>query len=282
MGAFVSMIIGVGWVMSYALADQAILFFAVGFAVLTSFLSYWFSDKMVVAVSGAKPLKKEEDPELYLLVENLSIAAGLPAPRIYRINDPSPNAFATGRNPRHAIVAVTTGLRERLEKSELEGVLAHELSHIGNRDMLVATIAAALAGVIVMLVDIFLRMMVFGGHGRDRRGGGPLIAIGVIVVLVLAPIGATLLRLAVSRRREFLADASGALLTRYPEGLARALEKISAAGVPMRRRGDAMAHLWLSDPHPEERKKGKSRFFSLFMTHPPVEQRIRALRDMSV
>jgi len=194
------------------------------------------------------------------------------------VEDPSPNAFATGRDPKHSVIAVTTGLRRMLDESELEGVLAHELSHIGNRDMLVATIAAVLAGIIVTIVHIFVRMTLRGGLGGNRRGNAGAIAlVGLIAALILGPLAATLLRLAISRSREFLADASGALLTRYPDGLARALEKIGNARIPMRHRSDAIAHLWLSDPQIEERKT--SWFAKMFMTHPPMEERIRALRQ---
>ncbi|OHA48218.1 MAG: zinc metalloprotease HtpX [Candidatus Terrybacteria bacterium RIFCSPLOWO2_01_FULL_58_14] len=282
-GAFVVLIAGVGWVVSYAYDAYIIFPIAVAIAVFMSVASYWFSDKMVVAFSGAKPVLKQDDPELYRTVENLAIAAGLPAPKIYIVEDPAPNAFATGRDPNHAVIAVTRGLRQGLEKPELEGVLAHELAHIGNNDMFIATVAAVLAGVIATLADLFIRMTFHGGFGgsrRDRRGsGGALILVGLIGALVLAPIAATLLRLAISRRREFLADASGALLTRHPEALAQALEKISAFSLPMRRAPEAIAHLWLSDP---QIQKHKASFFSrLFMTHPPLEDRIRALRKIA-
>lgn len=282
LGAFVSLIALIGWALSYALDTYYIFPLAVGLSVFMSIMSYWFSDKMVIALSGAKPLKKEDDLELYRLVENLSITAGLPMPKLYMIEDVSLNAFATGRNAKNAVVAVTRGLRERLERSELEGVLAHELAHIGNRDMLVATIVAVLAGVIVTLVDIALRMTFYGGMGRDRRGAGPIMLGVLVLVLILAPIAATLLRLGVSRRREFLADTSGVLLTRYPEGLARALEKISATATPMRKNPDAIAHLWLSDPDGVKGPKRRSRLGGLFLTHPHPEDRIRALREMSV
>lgn len=279
MGAFLALIISVGWILSYVIEGGAFLFpVAIVFALITTVGSYWFSDKIVIAASRAKPIQKEDDRELYQLVENLSITAGLPMPRIYLVDDPAPNAFATGRDPAHAIIAVTTGLRHILDKNELEGVLAHELSHVGNRDILIATVAAVLAGTLVMVSQIFFRMMFWGGGGRRRnnRAGGALMVVGLIAALVLAPIAATMLRLAVSRKREFLADASGALLTRYPEGLATALEKIHRAAVPMRKSSDAIAHLWLSDPKPNQRKKN---FMSrMFMTHPPMEERVAALR----
>lgn len=283
-GAFVVLIAGIGWVVSYAYDAYFLFPIAIGAAMLMSVLSYWFSDKAVVAFSGAKPVVKRDDPEFYRIVENLAITAGLPTPKIYLIEDAAMNAFATGRDSRHAIVAVTRGLREGLERQELEGVLAHELAHIGNRDMFVATVAAVLAGVIATLAHLFFRISFYGGFGgsrRDRRGsGGALLIVGLVGVLVLAPIAAMLLRLAVSRRREFLADASGALLTRYPEGLARALERIGASPVPMRRSPEAIAHLWLSDPHARAPKQNwLSRFF---MTHPPIDDRIRILRNMAL
>lgn len=283
MGAFLILIVGVGWVLSYVVeGGEFLLPLALGFALLMTVGSYWFSDKFVIALSHAKPVLKKDDPELYRLVENLSITAGLPMPRLYIVDDPAPNAFATGRNPEHAIVAVTTGLRHILEKKELEGVLAHELSHIGNRDMLVATIAAVLAGILVMVSNIFFRMMFFRGMGgrQNNRGGSALMFIGLIAALVLAPIAATMLRLAISRKREFLADASGTLLTRYPDGLSSALTKIDRASVPMRRSSDAIAHIWLADPMPRGRKKNF--VMKLFSTHPSVKERIQALQQMSL
>ena len=280
MTAFVALLAGVGWLLSYTIEGGAFLFpIAIAFAVFTSVGSYWFSDKLVIAMSRARPLTKEDDPELYRLVENLAITAGLPMPKLYLVDDPAPNAFATGRDPNHAVVAVTTGLRHILEKRELEGVIAHELSHIGNRDMLVATVAAVLAGTLVMISDIFFRMMFWGGGDRRSRNGSALMVVGLIAALVLAPIAATLLRLAISRKREFLADASGALLTRFPEGLATALQKIHHAAVPMRHRSSAMAHLWLSDPEP---RRKRSSFAKMFMTHPPVEERLAALGQMQI
>lgn len=278
LAAFVGLIAALGWVFSTAL-DAPILFpIAVAFALLTTLASTWWSDRLVVALTRARPVTKADDPELYRLVENLSIAAGLPTPRLYLVDDPSLNAFATGRNPQHAIVAVTRGLRERLEKSELEGVLAHELAHVGNRDMLVATVAAVLAGVVVMLVDLFLRTAHWGGSRSRRREGGALLGIGLLVALILAPLAALLLRLAISRQREFLADASGALLTRYPDGLARALEKIAATPLRLRHAPEAVSHLWIADPQrPERRTAGLA---GLFQTHPPIEERVRRLREM--
>ena len=209
-------------------------------------------------------------------MENLSITAGLPMPKVYVITDSAPNAFATGRDKKHAVVAVTTGLLAILEKNELEGVIAHELSHIGNRDMLVSTVAVVLVGFVSILADVFMRSLWFGGGDRDSKGGNALVIIG-IVLSILAPIFAILIQLAISRKREFLADASGALLTRYPEGLASALGKISQYSLPMKRQSKAIAHLYIADP------KGSSlgkRIKGLFATHPPAEDRIKILRGM--
>ena len=278
MFAFIVLLGAIGAVFSAYFETSVIFYGVLAFSVLATFFSYWFSDKVVIALAGAKPIKKEDDAVLWRMVENLAITAGLPMPRVYVVDDPAPNAFATGRDPKHSVVAVTTGLRRILDESELEGVLAHELSHIGNRDMLVATIAAVLAGIIVTIVHVFVRMTLWGGFGRSRRGSAGAIAlVGLVAALILGPLAATLLRLAISRSREFLADASGALLTRYPDGLARALEKIGEAKIPMRHKSDAIAHLWLSDPQVEERKT--SWFAKMFMTHPPMEERIRALRQ---
>jgi len=277
MTAFLALFVAIGWVLSYTIEGGEWLFpVAIAFALFSTVGSYWFSDKLVISMTRAKPLTRSDDLELYQMVENLSITAGLPMPKLYIVDDPSPNAFATGRDPNHAVVAVTTGLRHILDKSELEGVLAHELSHIGNRDMLVGTIAAVLAGVLVMISQLFFRMTLFGGMGRSRnnRGGNALMIVGLIAALIIAPIAATLLRLAISRKREFLADASGALLTRYPDGLASALQKINRAAVPMRHSSNAMAHLWLSDPEPRRKKNFVAK---MFMTHPPVEERVAAL-----
>ncbi|OHA64596.1 MAG: zinc metalloprotease HtpX [Candidatus Wildermuthbacteria bacterium RIFCSPHIGHO2_01_FULL_47_27] len=278
---FFAFIILIGWIFSYAFNSQAILWVAVILSIVSSFGSYWFSDKLVLAMSRAKPIAKEDAPELYRVVENLAITAGLPTPRIYIIEERAPNAFATGRDPKHAVVAVTRGLLERLERAELEGVLAHELSHIGNRDMLIAAIAAVLASAIVIVSDIFMRSLWFGGRRDDRRGGGAAIMLVVgLVVAILAPIAAIMLRLAISRKREFLADVSGALLTRYPEGLARALEKISKDPRPLRAANNATASLYIANPLKGEEQV--SWFSKLFMTHPPVEERLKALRDMQV
>ncbi|OHA53790.1 MAG: zinc metalloprotease HtpX, partial [Candidatus Terrybacteria bacterium RIFCSPLOWO2_01_FULL_48_14] len=236
------------------------------------------------AMTRAREVKKQDAPELYRIVENLAITAGLPTPRVFVINDSAPNAFATGRDEKHSVVAVTTGLLERLDKSELEGVIAHELSHIGNKDMLVSTVAVLLVGFVALLSDFFMRWTWFGGGRRDDRGGdGRAQAIFMligIVLAILAPIVATLMQLAISRKREFLADASGALLTRYPEGLASALVKISQYPAEMRAANHATAHLFIANPF--RAKNGAGFLTKLFMTHPTLDERVRALREMNI
>lgn len=250
-------------------------------ALLSSVGSYFYSDKIVLATSGAKQIKKSDNPELFRIVENLSIASGLPMPKVYIIDDPSPNAFATGRNPKHASVAATTGILERLTEAELEGVMAHELSHVKNFDTRLLMITAVLVGFIALLTDIFMRNLFWGGMGRrdneDNRANAVFLVVGIILA-ILAPIIASLIQLAVSRKREFLADASGALLTRYPEGLASALEKIAADPRPLRTASNATAHLFIVNPL--KGKKVQSFFVNLFNTHPPLEERIKILREM--
>lgn len=283
MSAFLILVIGLGWIFSEVFQSRNILFLSVGIAFFMNILGYWFSDKIALAMHGAHEVSREEALELYRIIENLSITAGLPQPRIYIIQDPAPNAFATGRNPQHAVVAVTTGLLERLDRTELEGVLAHELSHVGNRDILVGTVAVVLAGFISLLADFFLRSLWWGGRRDDREGGGahPIFLIVGIAAAILAPIAATLIQLAISRKREFLADASGALLTRYPNGLARALEKIGSYARPMATARTATAHLWLNDPFAGNQKR-TSWFVKLFMTHPPIEERVAILRNLKI
>lgn len=280
---FIMAIILIGYVFSYATDNQGILYFAVIFSVVTSFISYWWSDKIVLAMSSAREIDHDSSRELYHIVENLCISAGLPTPRIYIIDDTAPNAFATGRDPKHAVVAVTTGLLQKLDRSELEGVIAHELSHIGNRDILLATLVTVMVGVVVLLADWFRRWTFFGVGGRkrnDRDSGqlGLILMIAAIVLSILAPIFATLMQLAISRKREFLADADGAMLTRYPEGLASALEKISADREPLEVANRATAHLYIASPFKEDETHHVSWLTKLFMTHPPVEERIAALR----
>jgi heat shock protein HtpX len=289
MSLFFAVVVGLGWFFSYYYGNPQILYFFVLFSILMNIFSYWFSDKIVLKLAGARQASREENFELYTTVENISITAGLPMPRLYIINDPAPNAFATGRDKEHAVVAVTTGLLRILNKTELEGVLGHELSHIGNRDMLLSTVVVVLVGFVTILADVFRRSLIFGGHrDDDNKGAGILMVVG-IVLSILAPVFAVLIQLAISRKREFLADASGALLTRYPEGLAEALRKIGETSRPMFRQSDAIAHLYISDPRPHDSRqhvgqaKGSAfgkRIKGLFATHPPIEERIKALTDL--
>jgi heat shock protein HtpX len=272
---FFCIVIAIGWGVSYYYNDQGILYVAVVFAIFMNIFSYWFSDTIAISMAGAKPAEGPQYEDLNNTVENLAITAGLPKPKVFVINDPAPNAFATGRNANHASVAVTTGLLGMMNKTELEGVLAHELSHIGNRDMLVSTVAVVLVGFISILADFFWRSALFGGNRDRSERQNPIVAAIAVVLVILAPIIATLLQLAISRRREFLADASGALLTRYPEGLASALRKIGSYAAPMRSANNATAHLYISNPFgPGATKSFITRIFS---THPPVEDRIKAL-----
>jgi len=269
---FFILVILIGWIVSVYYADPAILLMAVFFAIFLNIFSYWFSDKIVLRLHKAKLATREEYFDLWNAAENLSIAAGLPMPRLYVIDDVAPNAFATGRNKNHAVVAVTTGLLSILDKNELEGVVAHELAHIGNRDMLLSTIVVVMAGFIALISDFFLRSRFFNSRNRNQ-GGGVVLILG-LALAILAPIAATLIQMAVSRKREFLADATGALLTRYPEGLAAALRKISSYSSPMRTANNATAHLFISNPFASEKLSG---LHKLFLTHPPVEERIAAL-----
>jgi len=277
---FLLLVIAVGWFISYYFNNQSILYFAIIFSILSSFGSYWWSDKIVLAMSRAKPIEKKDNPEFYRVVENLCITAGLPLPKIYILNEAQPNAFATGRNAKHAVVAVTRGLLEKLDKTELEGVISHELSHIGNKDILLQTLVVVLVGIATMLANWFFRISFYSRGNRDSRSGGNILAIVGIIAVVLAPIAATLLQLAISRKREFLADASGALLTRYPEGLARALEKIAADPNQLRVASNTTAHLYISNPF--RGKQSVNWFAKLFLTHPPAEERIKILRGMKI
>jgi len=276
MTLFFVIVILVGWGFSFVYNSPNILYFAIVFSLGMNILSYWYSDKLVLSMSGAKPISRESHMELWNVTENLAITAGLPMPKLYVIEDPAPNAFATGRDKEHSAVAVTTGLLAMLDRSELEGVIAHELSHIGNRDILLQTVVVVLVGFVTLLADFFTRSMFFGNRGGDNRSGQMqtiMLVIGV-ALSILAPIIATLIQLAISRKREFLADSSGALLTRYPEGLANALKKISSFEGQMKRANNATAHMFITNPFGAKSKKG---FQKMFMTHPPVEDRIQAL-----
>ena len=280
MGLFVLLFTTVAYVFGQAYGYSG--FSVAGFALILSGImsigSYYFSDQLVLASTGAKPIAKEDYPQLYHLVENLAIGDGLPKPKIYIINDPSPNAFATGRDPTHAVVCVTTGILERLNKVELEGVIAHELSHVKNYDIRVMAVVAILVGSLALLADMFLRSMWFRGRDDDRESSNGIFMIIGIILALLSPIIATLIQLAISRKREFLADASGVLLTRYPEGLASALEKISKDPHTLRTATNATAHLFITNPF--KGKEAQSWFANLFNTHPPIEERIKILRSM--
>ncbi len=278
---FFAIVLGVGWALSYVYQDVSILAVAAVFSIVMSLVSYWYSDKIALSMARAQQIEKKDNSYLWNMIENLCITAGLPMPRVYITADQQINAFATGRDPKHAAIAVTQGALDRLENEELEGVIAHELSHVGNRDILVSTVAVVLAGVLSLVSDFFLRSWFWGGGRRsnnDREGGNIGMVLG-LVAIVLAPIAATIIQLAISRRRESLADASGALLTRYPDGLASALEKISLDGTPMPAAKNATAHLWIANPFKGKQVNWVSR---LFMTHPPIEERIQKLRAMDI
>lgn len=280
MAMFFALVIAIGYFLNWYYGNPGIMYVAIAFALFMNVGSYWWSDKLVIAMTGAKPADPREHRDLVQVVENLSIAAGLPMPKVYVVNDPAPNAFATGRNPENAVVAATTGLLTILDRTELEGVMAHELAHVGNRDMLVSTVAVVLAGFIAIIADIFMRSMLWGGGGdRDSKAGVIFLILG-IVGIILAPIAAQMIQLAISRKREYLADASGALLTRYPEGLASALEKISHYSQPMKRANNATAHLFIADPFGSEKRTLGQKISNLFQTHPPAVERIRILREM--
>lgn len=282
MTGFLLLVIALGFALSLMYGNPNLLYGAIALSLLMNVGAYWFSDKLVLSMANAEPVTSRESyPELWNTLENLCITAGLPMPKLYVINDPAPNAFATGRNKEHAVVAVTTGLLPLLNKSELEGVLAHELAHIGNRDMLLQTVIVVFAGMISLVADFALRASIFGGNGGDKKH--PIFLIIGIVAIILAPIAATIIRLAISREREFLADATSALITRYPEGLASALEKISNFHQPMKVQHQAIAHLFISDPSgvndETETREGEkiSWLAKMFMTHPPVKERVARL-----
>lgn len=278
LGVFLLLVILLGWIFARVYDMPLILYAAVAISIIQALIGYYSGDKVALAISGARKIEKRDNPELWRTVENLCITAGLPMPQVYIISDPAPNAFATGRDPKHASLAVTTGLLELLDKSELQGVVAHELSHIGNYDIRLMTVVVVLVGIIALLSDIFVRIRFFGfGDDDNRQGNGLLMLIGIIAAL-LAPLIATMVQLAISRRREFLADSSGAMLTRYPEGLASALRKIGAYGRPMRRVSSATSHLFISNPL----GNAKVSLSNLFSTHPPLAARISALTGMII
>jgi heat shock protein HtpX len=280
---FFILIILVGWLISYTFNNVFLLWLAVFFSFFSTWLSYWHSDKIVLAMTRAKPIEKSDNPELYRLVENLCLTTGLPLPKIFIIDEAQPNAFATGRDPRHSVIAVTRGLLEKLERVELEGVIAHELAHIGNRDILLSSVVVVLVGFFAILADLMFRLSWRLDFSRDKKGEGQarLFLIGLTTIaVILGWFFAQLLRFAISRKREFLADATGALTTRYPEGLARALEKIAQDETPLRFANNATAHLFIANPF--RNKKNSNWFHNLFLTHPPIEERIAALRGMKI
>lgn len=279
MTGFFVLVILLGWVFSYVFNSPNILYFAFGLSLFMNAISYWKSDSIALAMSGARKVSREENPYIHRMVENLCIAAGIKMPGLYVIESDQINAFATGRNQDHAAVAVTTGAISRLENEELEGVLAHELAHIGNRDILLSSVVVVLVGLISILSDFFLRSMFFGSD-NDNRSGGVLMIVIAIIAAILAPISAVLIQLAISRKREFMADATGSLITRYPEGLARALEKIEGDVSTMKHAHNATAHLYISNPF--KGKQSRNWFAKLFMTHPPVSDRVSALRGLKI
>lgn len=271
----------IGYVVSAYYGDPTYLVSGILFSIIYSFISYYASASIALSLARAQEIQKSDNPTLWNIVENLSIADGIPMPKLYITPELQINAFATGRDKEHAAVAVTQGALQRLNKDELQGVIAHELSHVKNRDILVSTVAAILAGIISLIADVFLRSMFWnrglgGGRGRDGEAQ-EMFFILAIALSILAPIGTMLIQLAISRRREALADVSGVLLTRYPEGLISALQKIAVDDVPMRTAKDSTAHLWLDTPF---KGQGTNWWHKLFMTHPPIEERIAALRAM--
>ena len=278
---FITIISGLFFLIGQFFRDPS-TYFIIGFGIslLSSVGSYFFSDKIVLATTGAKLASKTEYFDLYTVVENLSIATGLPMPKVYIMHDQSPNAFATGRNPKNAVVCVTTGLLERLERAELEGVISHELSHVKNYDILVSSIVGVLVGTIALIADWVMRSVFWGGINGDdsRENRNPLLYIFFIVVLLITPLVATLIQLAVSRKREYLADASGSLITRHPAALARALQKIAEDPHILRKATTNTSHLFIANPF--KNIKTNSWITSLFSTHPPIEDRIRILMSM--
>jgi heat shock protein HtpX len=294
MSGFFLFIIFIGLFISYYYNDPSILFVAVFISIFMNIFSYWQSDKLVLKIAGAKRVTRKEYFDLYNLVENLSITAGLPMPKVYVIQDNVPNAFATGRNKDHSALAFSTGILEILDKAELEGVVAHELAHVGNRDILLQTIVVTLVGLVTLLADWFWRINFYGGgRDNDNKGGGQAQVIFMvvgIVLMILSPIIATVIQLTISRKREYLADSTGALLTRYPEGLASALEKIGSHSGKMKKANHATAHLFISDPfgvnskldNNKKNKNKKSFLARMFMTHPPIEDRVAVLRGMKI
>ncbi len=272
MAVFVALISAIGWAVSYIYGNTSITYFVIAGAALYALIQYFAASKLAVAMTGAVQIEKRDNPRLYRIVENLAITLGIQTPKVYIINDPAPNAFATGRDPKHAIVAATIGLIDTMSDDELEAVMAHEMGHVQNYDIRVSMIAFGLVSAIALLSDIVIRVMFFGGDRRDSNMSPVVLIIGLIVV-ILAPIVAVIVQMAVSRQREYLADASGAMTTRHPEALASALEKLRDHGRPMKKQNTAAAHLFFSNPL-------RPGFFSkIFSSHPPLDDRIARLRD---
>lgn len=274
---FTLIIVALGYFISEAMGDYIFLSIAFGISLIVNLIGYYQGDKIILKMNAAKGISKAEALELYRTVENLAITAGMPSPKIYIIQDDAPNAFATGRDPEHASVSITTGLLNRLDKKELEGVIAHELSHIKNYDIRLTMMVIMLVGITVMLSDIFLRIGSRIGGRRDKNGIGIFFFIAAIVLAILSPIIAKIIQLAISRQREYLADADSALLTRYPEGLANALEKIKEIDLPMKNPNKATANLYISNPFASK----KSLASRLFATHPPIDDRVKRLRNFN-
>lgn len=271
MAVFVALISAIGWAVSLYFGDTSLAYWVIGGAALYAFLQYFFASKLAIAMTGANEIQKRDNPRLFRIVENLAITLGIPTPRVYLIEDRAPNAFATGRDPKHAVVAATTGLLEIMDDRELEAVMAHEMGHVQNYDIRVSMIAFGLVSAIGILADIVIRMLFFGGDRRENSAN-PVVMIVGLVVVILAPIIAMIVQLAISRQREYLADATGAMTTRDSEGMASALGKLLTYGRPMQRQNTSAAHMFLNDPL-------KPGFFSkLFATHPPLAERIKRLR----
>lgn len=278
-----SMVIAIGFLLSMYFNNRFILYMAIGLSFVVNFVSYWYSDKIILSMAHAKPVTRNQHKEVWNSLENLTIANGMSMPKFYIINDPSPNAFATGRNEKHAVIAVTTGLLALLNKNELEAVLAHELSHIKNNDVLLQTMVAVFASFVAIIADTIIHITAFG---EDKSDKNPIFIAFVVVAIILMPIAATIVKLAISRKREFMADAGAVIMTRYPEAMAGALRKISDFPVPMQNVHASMNHLYISDPvnnrNDNNKNKKVSFLVKMFMTHPPIGERIEAIMGIKV
>ena len=273
---FLVIIGGLGWFAAYMYGDINIAIFTIVIAAAYAFFQYYLASSQALSMAGAIEIQKADNPRLFRIVENLCIATGTPMPKVYIINDQAPNAFATGRDPQHASVAATSGLLDLMDDAELEGIMAHELGHVRNYDIRVSMIVFGLVVAVGFLADMLVRMSFFAGNRRDDNGGGgnPVVMIFGLVAMIIAPLVATMVQLAISRQREYLADATGALTTRHPEALASALQKLGAYGRPMQKQSSSMAHMWIADP---EKPSLAERMLS---THPPIAERIERLHEM--